>query len=79
MDANEGCSSEDIRAMAISFMIEKNKNGSSPSQPQQSSGGGKSFEPPVGDQGYGFCDKCNAPNVKSPKTGKTFCSAKCWV
>ena len=25
------------------------------------------------------CDKCGAEMVKSPKTGKVFCSAKCWT
>jgi uncharacterized Zn finger protein (UPF0148 family) len=28
---------------------------------------------------YGVCKKCGAEMVKSPKTGKVFCSAKCWL
>lgn len=27
---------------------------------------------------YGLCTFCGAKNVKSPKTGKVFCSQKCW-
>ena len=30
-------------------------------------------------QNYGKCDYCNADKVKNPKTGKIFCSAKCWL
>ena len=28
---------------------------------------------------FGRCRDCGAQNVKSPKTGKIFCSAKCWL
>jgi len=28
---------------------------------------------------YGKCSFCGAPKVKSPKTGKVFCSEKCWL
>ena len=28
---------------------------------------------------YGNCNYCNAPRVKNPKTGKIFCSEKCWL
>lgn len=28
---------------------------------------------------YGKCDFCGAKKVKSPKTGKIFCSEKCWL
>lgn len=28
---------------------------------------------------YGVCKFCGANNVKSPKTGKIFCSDKCWL
>ncbi len=28
---------------------------------------------------YGNCEKCGAELVKNPKTGKVFCSAKCWL
>ena len=28
---------------------------------------------------YGNCNFCNAPKVKNPKTGKIFCSEKCWL
>ncbi len=34
-------------------------------------------KPKQGD--YGFCTKCNARNVKNPKTGKIFCEKKCWL
>ena len=27
----------------------------------------------------GICKKCGADNVTSPKTGKVFCTAKCWT
>ena len=27
----------------------------------------------------GNCPKCGAPNAKSLKTGKPYCSAKCWL
>jgi len=30
-------------------------------------------------QAYGSCKFCGAKNVKSPKTGKIFCSEKCWL
>ena len=30
-------------------------------------------------QSYGVCKFCGANNVKSPKTGKIFCSDKCWL
>jgi len=30
-------------------------------------------------QDYGKCNFCGAPKVKSPKTGKVFCSEKCWL
>jgi uncharacterized Zn finger protein (UPF0148 family) len=30
------------------------------------------------DRGYGLCGWCGVPNVKSPKTGKIFCSKMCW-
>ena len=28
---------------------------------------------------YGPCKHCGAKTVKSPKTGKIFCSEKCWL
>jgi len=28
---------------------------------------------------YGQCKDCNADIVKNPRTGKTFCSNKCWL
>lgn len=31
------------------------------------------------EQSYGQCRDCGAKNVKSPKTGKIFCSEKCWL
>jgi len=30
-------------------------------------------------QDYGECNTCGAPRVKNPKTGKIFCSDKCWL
>jgi uncharacterized Zn finger protein (UPF0148 family) len=30
-------------------------------------------------QNYGNCKFCGAENVKNPKTGKVFCSEKCWL
>lgn len=31
------------------------------------------------DETLGKCKHCNANNVRSPKTGKVFCSDKCWL
>ena len=28
---------------------------------------------------YGNCDFCGAEKVRNPKTGKIFCSQKCWL
>lgn len=28
---------------------------------------------------YGTCDDCGSDKVKNPRTGKVFCSAKCWL
>lgn len=28
---------------------------------------------------YGDCNFCGAKKVKNPKTGKIFCSEKCWL
>lgn len=28
---------------------------------------------------YGTCKECGANKVKNPKTGKIFCSNKCWL
>lgn len=28
---------------------------------------------------YGMCENCGAELVKNPKTGKIFCSEKCWL
>ena len=33
----------------------------------------------VDNTNYGNCDYCGAKKVKNPKTGKVFCSAKCWL
>lgn len=30
-------------------------------------------------QTYGTCEKCGSPKIYNPKTGKTFCQAKCWL
>lgn len=30
-------------------------------------------------ENLGKCAKCGAPNFKSTKTGKPYCSAKCWL
>lgn len=30
-------------------------------------------------QNFGPCDKCGAPMIPSKKTGKPYCSAKCWL
>ena len=30
-------------------------------------------------QSYGKCSFCGADRVKNPKTGKIFCSDKCWT
>jgi uncharacterized Zn finger protein (UPF0148 family) len=30
-------------------------------------------------QDYGTCNYCGADKVKNPKTGKIFCSDKCWT
>ena len=51
-------------------------------QPKKSySGGGSSgggnFQSPTGEHGY--CKDCKAPLARNPKTGKIFCSAKCWL
>jgi hypothetical protein len=34
---------------------------------------------PAPNQSYWKCVKCWADNVKSPTTGKIFCSEKCWL
>ena len=31
------------------------------------------------DEALGKCKFCQANNVRNPKTGKVFCSAKCWL
>jgi len=77
-------SEDTLKSLTATMYIQGSKGGSfskpSPAQPApQQSGPSKQYDAPVGDQGFGFCDNCNAPKVKNPKTGKTFCSAKCWV
>ena len=31
------------------------------------------------DTNYGNCPYCGAPRVQNPRTGKIFCSEKCWL
>lgn len=30
-------------------------------------------------ENYGQCNDCGSPKIFNPKTGKTFCQAKCWL
>lgn len=33
----------------------------------------------MNNQNFGVCKDCGAPMAKNPKTGKIFCSEKCWL
>jgi hypothetical protein len=71
--------SEDVRSMAISFFIEEHRGqGHVPVTPSAVVSNPSTPAPQVVQAGE-KCNKCGAPMVLNPKTGKKFCKEKCWT
>lgn len=72
-----------VASMAETLYSMNTVSANQKARPQKGSGGsyqkkeGGNYAKPSGE--HGFCKDCKSPNAYNPKTGKTFCSEKCWL